>query len=397
MSNFTKIVKRDDGSSIKWDLMMDGLNGDVDDAYPMSIADLDFPLPKELVDGMKGYMDTAILGYSDAMDSYYDAVISWFKRRHDWDVLREEIILSPGVIHALYNFIKAFTEVGDGVLILEPVYNPFALAINNLDRRVVGSDLVFDGGVFLIDFEDLESKLKDSSTKLMIMCSPHNPVGRVWTKEELEKVADLCWVHDVLVVSDEIHFDIVRPEFVHTVFANVSDKARNNCIICTSTSKTFNLAGTKNSNIVIHNEEIRDSYKAYLAKNGVTCCDTTMMAQKATELAYNECEYWADGLNELIDKNYKFIKEFIADNLEGIKISDLQGTYLLWINFGILGLSQEDLIETLEKENLFLNDGAMFCKKAKGCMRMNIAFPTPLVESAFLRIKKIYDKELNNH
>lgn len=392
MSNFTKMIKRDDGSSIKWDMVMDGLNGDLDDVYPMSIADLDFPYPKELVDGMKDYMDTAILGYSNATDGYYDSVISWFRRRHDWDVLREEIVLSPGVVHALYYIIKTFTEVGNGVLILEPVYHPFSLAINNLERIVIGSDLVLDDNHFSIDFDDLEFKLKDSNTKLMILCSPHNPVGRVWTKGELERVADLCWEHDVLVVSDEVHFDIVRPDFVHTVFANASEKARNNCIICTSTSKTFNLAGTKNSNIVIHNEGIRDSYKAYLTKNGATHSDTTMMSQKATELAYNECEYWADGLNGLIDQSYKFIKQFIVDNLEGVKISNLQGTYLLWINFSVLGLSQEDLIGVLEKENLFLNDGAMFYKKAKGYMRMNIAFPRQIVEDAFFRIKKIYDK-----
>lgn len=392
MHNFDETRARLNTSSIKWKRVKESSKDLSDDLFALSVADLDFPYPEELIDSLKNYLEHVTFGYSQLDESYHKSVISWFKRRHNWEVEADEIVVSAGIIRAIFNLIKTFTRPGDGVLIMDPVYHHFARAINLLERSVVTSDLVFKEGLHQIDFVDLEMKIKEEKTKMMILCSPHNPVGRVWTQRELEKIAELCFDHGVLVVSDEVHFDIVRPGFEHIVFANVSDKARGNSIICTSPSKTFNLAGTKNSNLVIHNPDLRNEFQMFLEKSGSMGPDTSMFAQKATEIAYNECEYWADGLNELVDSNFIFIKKYLSENIPKIRTVELQGSYLLWLDFSDFGLGQDRLVELLENEHVFMSNGIDFSAKSKGFMRMNIAFPRDTVEKALARLKKFSEQ-----
>lgn len=389
MTNLNNIRNRKKTNSLKWKRALKKKPDFKEGLVPLDLADLDFPHPEELVEGLKTYTDEMIFGYTAVSEDYYKSVIDWFERRHKWTVKEEEIILSPGVVPAIYNSIKVFTEKNDGIIIMDPVYHPFSIAIDNLGRKKVSTDLVLKDNIYTIDFDDFEQKAKDQSNKMLILCSPHNPVGRVWTLEELKKIDKITRENNILVVSDEIHFDLVRPEYSHTVYSNISEGAKNNSIICTAPSKSFNIASLQNSNIIIQNEELRESYRKYLEVDGQVV-RTNPLGQKATEILYNESEYWLDDLNKLIDDNFKFIKKYINKNLNIISSVELQGTYLLWINFKDFELDQDKLNEVLIYEkDLFLDNGLKFGKNGQGYMRMNIAFPQHIIESAFKRLKKL--------
>lgn len=389
MTHLNSIKNRRNMNSLKWNRALATKPDLKEEIIPLCLADLDFPHPKELVEGLKSYTEEMIFGYTDVSKAYYQSVTHWFNRRHDWNVKEEEIILSPGVVPAIYNSIKIFTEKNEGVIIMDPVYHPFSIAIDNLQRNKISTELVLKDNIYTIDFNDLEEKAKDSNNKMLILCSPHNPVGRVWTKEELVKIDKITRENDVLVLSDEIHFDLVRPGYKHTVYANVSEGAKNNSIICTAPSKSFNIASLQNSNIVIHNEELRERYRKHLQVEGQVI-RTNPIGQKATEILYNDAEYWLIELNNLVDENFKFIKDYIEKNLDRISSIELQGTYLLWLNFNDFELEQEKLIQLLVDENdLFLDNGIKFGENGQGYMRMNIAFPHEIIKSALERLKKL--------
>lgn len=266
--DFETVVNRFNVGSAKYEQML-GWNPDVsEDIVPFSVADMELKNPPEIIEGLKKYIDKSVLGYTKPTEGYTSAVCGWMKKRHNWEVNPEWIIQSPGVVNAFYTAIKALSNPGDGVIIMTPSYYPFYSAIESNDRKVVKSSLINTGDNYLIDFEDFEEKARDANNKILLFCSPHNPTGRVWKKDELEKIAEICLKNNVLIISDEIHFDLIMPGYEHTVFATISEEVANNMIVCTAPSKTFNLAGMQTSNIIIPNKEIREAYLKEVSSSG---------------------------------------------------------------------------------------------------------------------------------
>jgi aminotransferase/cystathionine beta-lyase len=383
--DFTTVLNRRNTGSAKYEQML-GWNPNVsENTIPFSVADMELKNPPEIVDGLKQYISDNILGYTVPTKEYNAAVCGWMEKRHGWQIKPEWIIGSAGVVGAFFSAIKAFSNPGDGIIIMTPVYYPFFNAIKKNNRTLVENELINTGDNYIIDFEDLEAKAKDPKNKILLFCSPHNPVGRVWTEEELNKVAKICLDNDVLIISDEIHFDLVMPGFKHTVFAKVSDEAANNMIVCTAPSKTFNLAGMHTSNIIIPNEDIRKKYLAEVESNGFFSLG--ILGYKACEIAYTQCEGWLDELIALIHHNHLVLKDYFAKNLPEVKVYDLEGTYLQWIDFRPLGLEKDELENLMHMEaEVFFDEGYVFGEAGSGFERMNIACPTHVMVEGLERV-----------
>lgn len=389
--DFKTVVNRHNTGSFKYEQMLDW-NPNVDeDVIPYSVADMELKNPPEIIEGLKDYLDEVVLGYSVPTENYYKAVMDWMDRRHGWEIKKEWITLSAGVVTAFFAAVRAFTEPGDGVILMTPSYYPFYESIKRNDRTLVKNQLIEKDSRYEIDYEDLERKAKDPKNKIILFCSPHNPVGRVWEKEELEKVADICLHNDVLLLSDEIHNDLIMPGYEHTVMATLSEEVRENIIVCTAPSKTFNLAGMKTSNIVIPNKEIRLNYQKEVAATGFHMLN--ILGYKACELAYNECENWLEELLELIHHNHLELKKYLNKHIPEIKVFDLEGTYLQWMDFNALGLNKDELEELMHQEaEVFFDEGYIFGEEGAGYERMNLACPTHKLMEGLKRIKEAVDK-----
>ena len=352
---------------------------------PLSVADMELKNAPEIQEGLKRYIDNSVLGYSNPTDAYLDAVIGFMKRHHDWDVKKEWIYQTPGVVSALFFAVKAYTDPGDGVIIMTPVYYPFYGAVTANGRVVVENPLIEDGDSYRIDFEDLERKAKDPKNKLILLCSPHNPVGRVWTREELEHIGRICIDNDVLIVSDEIHFDLIMPGYHHTVFSTISEEFNQHCAVCTAPSKTFNLAGMQTSNIMIANEEIRKKFIDQVESCGMYIAN--ILGYEACRIAYTDCDAWLKELLEVIVRNKEYIEQFVARHLPQVKVKRLEGTYLLWLDFRAYGLSAKELEHFMKMDaQLFFDDGYMFGQSSEGFKRINMACPTWVIEQAMDRL-----------
>ena len=389
--DFTTLVDRSNLGSFKWNGMK-RLYPDVPSGIvPFSVADMELKNPPEVIEGLKKYLDEAILGYTGPTDAYYDAVISWMKRRHNWDIKKEWFVTTTGVVTGFQAAIKSVIEPGDGVIILSPVYYPFSSAIKRFDGEVVSVELINKNGEYFIDFDALKTACENPKNKMLLFCSPHNPIGRVWTKEELEQIGELCLKNDVIIVSDEIHHDLIMPGTTHTVFATLSKELEDHMIICTSPSKTFNLAGMQTSNILIPNETLREKYVA--AINEISKTSLNALGYKACELAYNEAENWLDELLKLIQHNCEVVCQCMRTYFPEVVISPLQGTYLLWLDFRAFNLSKEALEEKMIKEALwFTDEGYLFGDGGIGFERINLACPTWVLEEALLRLRKAFDR-----
>lgn len=385
--HFETLIPRKNMGSRKWDTMVQHNPNAAEDVIPMSTADMEFKNPPELAEGLKEYIDHSILGYTMPNDAFYASVVRWMKDRHQWDIKPEWLVQAPGVVNALFGIVKTFTEPGDGIIIMQPVYHPFAMAITQNNRVLVNNALIHDGNTYQIDFEDLEKKAKDPKNKMLIFCSPHNPIGRVWTREELEKVGRICIDNNVLVVSDEIHFDFILTGYKHTVFASISEEFAQHCIICTAPSKTFNIAGLKISNIVIPNDELRkkllEKYQRDFSSNA--------LGIQACRICYDRCGAWKDEMLCMIEYNYQQVKRFVEEKIPQIKVTELQGTYLLWLDCTGLGLSDEQLEKLTLDADLYLNQGRMFGEGGSGFERVNLACPTRYLIAAMERLKKAVD------
>lgn len=385
--DFETLIPRKNMGSRKWDTMVQHNPNAAEDVIPMSTADMEFKNPPELAEGLKEYIDHSILGYTMPNDAFYASVVRWMKDRHQWDIKPEWLVQAPGVVNALFGIVKTFTEPGDGIIIMQPVYHPFAMAITQNNRVLVNNALIHDGNTYQIDFEDLEKKAKDPKNKMLIFCSPHNPIGRVWTREELEKVGRICIDNNVLVVSDEIHFDFILTGYKHTVFASISEDFAQHCIICTAPSKTFNIAGLKISNIVIPNDELRkkllEKYQRDFSSNA--------LGIQACRICYDRCGAWKDEMLCMIEYNYQQVKRFVEEKIPQIKVTELQGTYLLWLDCTGLGLSDEQLEKLTLDADLYLNQGRMFGEGGSGFERVNLACPTRYLIAAMERLKKAVD------
>ena len=384
--DFTTVVNRHDQASEKWALMRRAVPDIGDDIVPFSVADMELKTAPEIIEGLIRYLsDDAILGYTVPYDAYHDVVAGWMARRHDWRIDGEWISVSNGVIPALYDLVKAFAEPGDGVVLLTPVYYPFYSAIERNGRTVVDCPLIDDSGAYKIDFDALERCARDPRAKLLIFCSPHNPVGRVWTRDELERVAEICIRHDVTIVSDEIHFDLVMPGYKHTVMANLSDEVASNVVTCTAPSKTFNLAGMQTANIVISDPSLRERYRAEQARSGFDCLNA--LGFRTCELAYTKCEAWLDALIEHVDGNRRALIDMMARHIPEIKIYPMEGTYLAWMDFRALGMTPDELEAFMTKKaHVFMDEGYIFGRAGEGFERMNIACPTRTMLDALERI-----------
>ena len=388
---FTTLVDSSNMGTFKWNGMK-RLYPDVPSGIvPFSVADMELKNPPEVIEGLKKYLDEAILGYTGPTDAYYDAVISWMKRRHNWDIKKEWFVTTTGVVTGFQAAIKSVIEPGDGVIILSPVYYPFSSAIKRFDGEVVSVELINKNGEYFIDFDALKTACENPKNKMLLFCSPHNPIGRVWTKEELEQIGELCLKNDVIIVSDEIHHDLVMPGATHTVFATLSKELEDHMIICTSPSKTFNLAGMQTSNILIPNETLREKYVA--AINEISKTSLNALGYKACELAYNEAENWLEELLKLIQHNCDVVCKCLTTYFPEVVISPLQGTYLLWLDFRAFNLSKEALEEKMIKEALwFTDEGYLFGDGGIGFERINLACPTWVLEEALLRLRKAFDR-----
>jgi len=384
--DFTTLINRHRVGSSKYELMM-AQNPDLDDnIIPYTVADMEFMTPPEIVEALKKYFDEHLLGYTTTTPEYFEAVKNWMKTRHDWEIKDEWIVCTPGVVSVLFAAVKAYTDPGDGVILMPPIYHPFFSAIEAGKRIVVENPLINKMGRYEIDFEDLEIKASDPRNKMLLFCSPHNPVGRVWTEDELKKVAEICLRNNVLIVSDEIHFDLIMPKYNHTVFAKI-EGVLDHVIVCTAPSKTFNLAGLQTSNIIIPHKGLRDTLQAELCKTAVI--DLNALGYKACETAYNECGPWLDEVIEVIFENHRILKHHMEKYHPEIIVSPLEGTYLQWMDFRSLDLERKELEKMLQTDaKVYLNLGYMFGVEGEGFVRMNIACPTRIMKEGLERLSK---------
>lgn len=381
--DFDTVVNRKNTNAIKYDLAKK--RGKPEDAVSLWVADMDFPTAPCIQKAVAEKAAHGIWGYSRPDNRYYDALKKWYKERHNFEVQNEWVVNTPGVCFALATAVKAFTKEGESVLIQKPVYYPFFNIINYLQRKVVNSSLILKNNHYEIDFDDFERKIVQENVKMFILCSPHNPGGRVWTKQELQKISEICLAHNVLVVSDEIHSDITFGSNVHTVYGSLSEQALKNSIICTAPSKSFNLAGLQFSNIFIADEKLRKAFSKELDKTGYD--EPSVFGIVAATAAYSEGADWFDSVKSYIWENILFAKKYIEENASQIKVLVPEGTYLLWLDFSNTGLSDSEINDrVLNKAKVWLDSGSMFGKEGEKFQRINCATPRIILEDALKRI-----------
>lgn len=381
--NFETVPDRSQVGSEKWGIMR-RKNPDISKGIvPFSVADMEFEQQPELVEGLTECLKQPIYGYTGPTDAYTEAVLNWMERRHDFRPQKEWLVQTAGIVPALMKLVAKLTKPEEAILIMEPVYYPFRLSGETNQRMVISSDLIRKGNRYEIDFEDFEKKAALPQVRLCILCSPHNPVGRIWTEEELLRISDICLKNDVILVADEIHFDLILPGKKHVSVGTFEEKYLMNTIICTAPSKTFNLAGFQTSNLIIANPEFRKAMRPPLGEYEML----HTLGYKACEIVYNRCEGWLEELLKVIDKNRQTVEEFMAKHFPQITVFPLEGTYLLWMDFNALGMDYKELEKFMQTEACwFLDEGYIFGKMAEGYERMNLACPTRVIEDALERL-----------
>ncbi len=384
--DFDEIVDRSGTASMKWDpgVLSNVFGKGKENLLPLWVADMDFKCPAVVRQAMEKRLAHQIYGYSLVEPAYFPALISWYKRRHQWEIDDVWIKTTPGVVPAVNYMVQRFSQPGDKVLIQPPVYYPFARAIRNNGRRIAENSLKTENGRYRMDIDDLKEKVTDPRVKLAILCSPHNPVGRVWTGEELEIFGRICIENHVLVIADEIHCDLVMPGFKHVCFASMSPAFAENSITCVAASKTFNLAGLQQSSIVIPNPAIRKELTCHIENLGFTNgIGGTLFGAVAAAAAYNEAEPWLDDLIQYLHDNFRFLKSFLEKELPGVIVHELEGTYLVWVDLRALAPDGKERIRLLEeKGGVGLDHGEWFGDNGAGFERINIACPRSLLERA---------------
>lgn len=384
--NFDEIIDRRGTKCLKYDFAKK--RGYEEDIFPLWVADMDFKTTSYVEDALIEVAHHNIYGYTNTQDGdgFFDAVSGWMKRHHNWDVKSEWHIKTPGVCFAIATAIRAVTKLGDSVIIQQPVYYPFSNIIKQNGRKLISSDLVRDEeNHYSIDFEDFEKKIVENNVKLFILCNPHNPVGRVWNKDELKRIGDICLKHNVIVFSDEIHFDFVW-EKEHFIFQEVDEAFKEITITATAPSKTFNLAGLQQSNIFIANEDIRKRFEDEYDISGLD--EPNIFGIAASQAAYSKGDEWYEAMRSYVWENIKFADDFVNNELSGVTMNKPEGTYLIWLDFNKTGLSVgeiDDLI--INKAKLWLDSGKIFGKAGEGFQRINVTCPRKVLEEALERIK----------
>ena len=386
--DFDEVIDRRNTDCLKYDFAVQ--RGRPKDVLPFWVADMDFSIAQEIEDALVKRCQHGIFGYSEATDGYFAALQNWYLKHFNWHVQRPWLIKTPGVVFALAMAVKAFTEPGDGVLVQQPVYYPFTEVIRDNDREVVNAPLALVNGHYEIDFADLEQKLANPKVKLMFLCSPHNPVGRVWTKEELLKVGDLCLKYNVITVSDEIHSDFVWDDNTHTPFATLGEEYQQNCIVCTAPSKTFNLAGLQVSNIFIPNQKLRRAFRKQIDAAGYSQLNTLGLV--ACQAAYAYGEEWLTQVKAYIRSNITFVDDYLKQNLPQIKMLPIEGTYLVWLDCSALGMTADEREQWLWHEaKLRLDGGGIFGKEGEAFERINVACPRATLLQGLEQLKAAVD------
>ena len=379
--NFDEIIPRRGTNSYKWDSAGDA------DILPMWVADMDFRTAPPVVEALRKRVEHGIFGYVRVPDAYYAAVTNWFARRHDWQIEKEWIIYTTGVVPALSAVIKALTAPGDKVMVQTPVYNCFFSSIRNNGCGMIANPLIYRNGTYQIDFADLEQKAADPSVKVLLLCNPHNPAGRVWTKQELTRIGDICIRNNVWVVADEIHCELVFPGHTYIPFASISQEFLMHSVTCTSPSKAFNLAGLQIANIISADTNIRTKIDKAINVNEV--CDVSPFGVEALIAAYNDSEEWLEELKQYLFDNYNYLRAYFAEYLPEFPVSILEGTYLVWVDCSVLNQSSDEIIKTLlEKEKIWVNEGSLYGEAGEGFIRINIACPRQQLIEGLNRLRR---------
>lgn len=382
--NFDEIVDRKNTDCLKFDFAVE--RGMPKDVLPLWVADMDFKTSSLILDKIKERVEHGIFGYTETGDEYFNAVSGWMKNHHNLDIKKDWIVKTPGVVFALGMAVQAYSKEGDAVLIQQPVYYPFSGVIKDNKRKVVSSDLYLsEDGQYRIDFDDFERKIVENDVKLFLFCSPHNPVGRVWTESELKRLSEICIKHKVIIFSDEIHEDFTFNGYTHTPLLNVDEKIKEYCVTATSPAKTFNLAGLQISNIIIPDEKLRKAFAGAVYAAGYSQANTIGIV--ACEAAYKYGEEWYIELKKYLEANLDFVREYLKNNLPQIKLIEPQGTYLIWLDFRALNLCRRELENLIvHKAGLWLDSGSIFGKVGEGFERINIATSRSVLKEALDRI-----------
>lgn len=399
--DFDQEIRRTGTHSVKWQIywrgdkreLWEGTDPDLGDdrTLPMWVADMDFPVAKPILDAMRKRIDHPIFGYVVRTPDYNEAVTSWMERRHGWKVTPDWIVNTPGVVPALNLLVRALSAPGDKILIQRPVYYPFTYAIENNGREVVSNSLVMENGVYRMDFADLEAKAADPKTKLLVLCSPHNPVGRVWTEEELRRLGEICNKHGVIVIADEIHGDLMLNGSTFVPYGKLGSEFMDNSVVCTAPSKTFNLAGLHTSNMIVSNEAHRKALVKEIAASGVGGMNT--FGLEATKAAYNEGEEWLAQVLDYLSGNANYLESFVAERIPEIKVIHPEGTYLVWLDCRGLGLDKLELEALMHEEvKVLFDEGYVFGSEGEGFERINIACPRSILTEALERIERAVAK-----
>ena len=384
--DFDRVIERRNTRSLKYDFARE--RGIPEENLPLWVADMDFRVSSYIQEALERLVSYGIFGYSEVKEHYFEPLRAWLENRHGWRTEREWLVKTPGVVFALAAAIRAFTKEGEGVIIQQPVYYPFANVVKNNHRKLVISNLLLGEKDYEMDYADFEEKILKEQVKLFILCNPHNPIGKVWNKEQLEKIGDICLKHGVFVVSDEIHADFAfkRP---HTVFTQIKEEYKQMSMVCTSPSKSFNLAGLQISNIFIPDKKRRSDFRAQVYATGYD--EISLPALVACEAAYRHGEEWLDGVCAYIRENEAYVRAFLQDRLPRVRLMDWEGTYLIWLDFRSLGLSDKELNRKIIHEaGLWLDGGSMFGKAGEGFQRINIACPRKTLEEAMERLAAVF-------
>lgn len=383
--DFDTVVDRVNTDCLKYDFAV--RRGMPADVLPLWVADMDFKTSSYIQDALIQEVNHGIYGYSEAREEYFDILKQWMKRHYDWDVKERWLVKTPGIVYALGMAVHAFTDPGDAIMQQQPVYYPFTEVILDNDRRLVDNTLVQEAdGTYRMDFEDMERKIIAEKVKLFFLCNPHNPVGRVWTTEELTRLGEICLRHHVIVVSDEIHADFVF-RGKHQVFADIREDFAAISITCTSPSKTFNLAGLQVSNLFIPDREIRKKFRHAIDQSGYS--QLNVMGLVACKAAYRDGEEWYQAMHQYVYENIQYTKKFVEERIPHVKMTDLEGTYLVWLDFRELGLDTQELEDLIiHKAGLWLDSGKIFGQAGQGFQRINTACPRSILTEALERIAR---------
>ncbi|MBD5631894.1 MAG: pyridoxal phosphate-dependent aminotransferase [Clostridia bacterium] len=390
--DFDKINDRRNTDSLKYDFAEE--HGVPQDALPLWIADMDFRVPNEVISAIQGRAEEGIFGYVAPREDYYKALTNWFLTRHGWKTEGKKYVQACSVVFAICALLRTFTKENDGVIICQPVYYPFESSIKANNRKLVVSELKLKDGKYEVDFKDFENKIVKNKVKAFILCNPHNPVGRVWTKEELTQMGNICLKHGVFVIADEIHCDFAFGTHKHVPFASISKEFAENCAVCTAPTKTFNIAGLQISNVYVESDIRREKLVEELDKVGY--CEPNVMGMTACRAAYTYGAEWLDELKEYLAQNIALVREYVGVNVPEVKFIEHEGTYLVWLDFRALGLTDKELEDLIKnKAKLWLDDGYVFGVGGSGFQRINVACPRSVLIAALGRLKAALQGELN--